>query len=275
MGSFTYHSNTLVILSIIPALGAHDNAYCLHRPWPFISTIQYTMPMKAQPKPIPEPRSEQALMERAMALAGLSLGELSTDLGWEVPENLKRHKGWVGELLEAALGASAGSRPEPDFQAIGVELKTLPLDQRGLPRESTYVCTVPLEEACSERWEQAWVWKKLQRVMWVPVEAVAEQPISERRIGTPLLWSPSPEQEQQLRADWEEAMEQICMGQLEQLSAHQGQYLQVRPKAANARVLTQAIGAEGKPVLTNPRGFYLRSEFTAAILRQHFILPRS
>lgn len=227
--------------------------------------------MKSPPPSAPQ--SEQALMDRAQALAGRRLGDLATALGESVPADLKHQKGWVGELLERTLGASAQSRAQPDFQAIGVELKTLPLDARGLPRESTYVCTVPLEQACSERWEQAWVRQKLQRVLWFPVEADAARALAERRLGSPLLWSPSPEQEWQLRKDWEEIMERICLGALEQLSAHQGDCLQVRPKAANARVLTPAIGPDGRAVLTNPRGFYLRSSFTAAILRAHFILP--
>jgi DNA mismatch repair endonuclease MutH len=41
--------------------------------------------------------------------------------------DLKRDKGWIGILLELWLGASAGSKPEQDFAALGVELKTIPV----------------------------------------------------------------------------------------------------------------------------------------------------
>jgi DNA mismatch repair endonuclease MutH len=34
--------------------------------------------------------------------------------------DLKRDKGWTGILLELWLGASAGSKPEQDFAALGV-----------------------------------------------------------------------------------------------------------------------------------------------------------
>ncbi len=34
-------------------------------------------------------------------------------------------------LLELWLGASAGSKPEQDFAALGVELKTIPVDAAG------------------------------------------------------------------------------------------------------------------------------------------------
>jgi len=218
------------------------------------------------------PNNEAELLDRARRLAGCALGRLARDLGRDTPENLRRHKGWIGELLEHALGASAGSLPEPDFPELGVELKTIPVTRRGLPRESTYVCTVPLE-AHGETWQTSWVRRKLNRVLWFPVEAEPDTPLAERRLGTPLLWSPDAEQEDGLRADWEELMDMVCMGGLEAITAHHGSWLQIRPKAANARALTAAVGADGAPILTLPRGFYLRPAFTAEILRRHFALP--
>ena len=221
----------------------------------------------------PPPQSEQELLERAAAIAGRSVAELADALGTPVPADLRRHKGWLGQLLEAWLGADAGSHAEPDFRAIGVELKSLPVDARGLPQESTYVCTVPLEEGIGETWERCWVRRKLARVLWVPIEADKTIPLAERRIASALLWSPDPQQEATLRNDWEELMGMVCMGELERISARLGEALQIRPKAAHSRVLAHAIGAAGQRILTNPRGFYLRAGFTSALLRRHYILP--
>lgn len=219
----------------------------------------------------PPPATLDELMTRAYAIAGLRLGQLAQQLAVAVPSDLRREKGWVGQLLERALGASASSLAEPDFQLIGVELKTIPLDAHGRPRESTYVCTVPLEaEALGQQWESSWVRRKLATVLWVPVEGDNAIPLAERRIGNPLLWRPSAAEEAQLRADWEELMEMICLGQLESITAALGEVLQIRPKAASARVRGRAIGAEGRVVRTNPRGFYLRSSFTAALLQRHY-----
>lgn len=221
---------------------------------------------------ITPPRDETELLARARRLAGRMLGELAGELGVAVPTDLRRHKGWVGQLIEQALGASAGSLAAPDFEAIGVELKTLPVDGRGLPRESTYVCTVPLE-AAGEDWEHSWLRRKLARVLWLPVQAEKDVGLPQRRIGSALLWSPAPEEEVLLRRDWEELTERILLGELEQISARHGEVLQIRPKAADSRVLRHAVGADGERVLTNPRGYYLRATFTAAILRRHFVLP--
>lgn len=221
----------------------------------------------------PPPRSEAELVERAGALAGRTLGALAAELGSDVPADLRRAKGWVGQLVERALGATAGSRDCPDFEHLGIELKTLPVDRRGRPLETTFVCTIPLHQVGEIPWEQSRVRRKLARVLWVPILGERAVAVGERRIGTALLWTPDPEQEDALRRDWEELAGLIGRGDIESITAHLGQFLQVRPKAAHSRVRRRAIDAEGRLTETLPRGFYLRTSFTHAILQRHFALP--
>ncbi|MBY5993504.1 DNA mismatch repair endonuclease MutH [Ferrimonas balearica] len=221
--------------------------------------------------PVTPPHSITELLDRAHAMAGLSLGEIAAELDVVVPEDLRRHKGWGGQLLELWLGASAGSRPEPDFPALGVELKSIPIDEQGKPLESTYICVCPLTDVSGLRWSDSVVCHKLNRVLWVPVEGSRAIPLAERRVGMPLLWQPDEQEAAVLRRDWEELMEQVALGQVERITAHQGEFLQLRPKAANRRVLTEAIGPDGLRIQTLPRGFYLRSRFTAALLSRHYL----
>ncbi len=216
------------------------------------------------------PTSEEALYDAALSLAGYRLAELAARAGITVPPDLRREKGWVGQLLEWHLGATAGSKPEQDFPELGIELKTLPIDARGKPLETTFVCVAPLLGIAGQCWEHSSVRNKLSRVLWIPVEGARDIPLGERRVATPFLWSPSAEEEALLRQDWEELMEQIALGNIEQLSARQGQVLQLRPKAANGRVLTTAIGQQGQLIQTRPRGFYLKTGFTHALLKRQF-----
>ncbi len=219
------------------------------------------------------PSTEQELLARARELAGKTLGELARKHGRTVPKNLRRAKGWFGQLIEDSLGATAASLAEPDFQQLGIELKTIPVSRDGKPKESTYVCVVPLTGGDGLVWEDSWVRRKLQRVLWVPVQADPDVPLAERRAGSALLWDLEPDLEAVLRTDWEELMDMVCLGQLEQISARHGKYLQIRPKAANSRALRWAIGETGERILTNPRGFYLRTAFTGEVLRRHYALP--
>ena len=212
------------------------------------------------------PDSEAVLMERAAAIAGKTLQQIATLRQTVLPEQLTRAKGHIGELLEDYLGASAGSLPEPDFRHIGVELKTLPIGKNGKPKESTFVCTVSLLPGDSSHWEDSLVRRKLSRVLWVPVEADTTIPLAQRRIGNAILWSPNLSQEKILRQDWDELMNMVMMGQLDKITARYGKYLQIRPKARNARSLRAGINADGDIVKTLPRGFYLRTSFTKTIL---------
>lgn len=218
----------------------------------------------------PTPQSEQELLMRAQAIAGLSFQELAQQARLKVPNDLKRDKGWVGQLLEWHLGATAGSKAEQDFAHLGIELKSIPISYSGKPLETTFVCVAPLVGVHGLTWEQSHVRHKLSRVLWVPVEGEREIPLAQRHVGTPLLWSPSLSQEAQLKQDWEELMELIVLGKIAAITAKHGEILQLRPKAANSRVLTEAYGANGKPIKTLPRGFYLRTQFTAQILDEYF-----
>jgi DNA mismatch repair protein MutH len=218
------------------------------------------------------PSSEAELLARASDLGGRTLGEVAARFRSAVPDDLRRAKGWVGQLVERALGATARSRAAPDFEALGVELKTIPVRRDGAPCESTFVCTIDLVGILSVDWESSLVKRKLSRVLWVPVEGEREIPVATRRIGSPLLWSPSESDAAALRADWEELTAVIGRGDVESLTGHFGRYLQIRPKAADSRARRRGVDHEGVPIATLPRGFYLRAAFTGRILSEHFVL---
>jgi len=216
------------------------------------------------------PKSEEELLTRARQLAGLTLNDLAKKFNQAIPKDTRHAKGWIGQLIETTLGATASSLAEPDFQLIGIELKTLPLTNNGKPKESTYVCTVPLSNLHEQEWTTCWLKRKLQRVLWLPLEADIRIPLAERHIGNAILWSPGETEVRQLQQDWEELMELVCLGKLDQITSHMGRYLQIRPKGANAKSLTTTLDEEGNTIQTLPRGFYLRPEFTQQIIQANY-----
>ena len=218
----------------------------------------------------PEPQTQQELLDRAYAIAGMTFKELADEAEMVMPNDLKRDKGWVGQLLEWHLGVPAGSKPEQDFAKLGIELKSIPIGYSGKPLETTFVCVAPLMGVQGITWETSHVRNKLSKVLWIPVEGEREIPLAERHVGSPLLWTPSLAENELLKRDWEELMELIVLGNVEQITARHGEALHLRPKAANSRVLTEAYGASGKPIKTKPRGFYLRTQFTHKLLTTHY-----
>ncbi|HWA73738.1 MAG TPA: DNA mismatch repair endonuclease MutH [Polyangiaceae bacterium] len=216
------------------------------------------------------PRSEAELLARAETLSGESFARVAERVGLVVPPDLRRHKGWVGNLAERALGASAGSRPQPDFEGLGVELKTLPVDPAGNPYESTFVCTIHPAELSDVEWDVSHVKRKLSRVLWLPIDGDRRRALGERRFGSPLLWSPDDDELSALRFDWEELAGLVARVGADLITAHVGRVLQIRPKARDSRARRRAFDVEGGTIAALPRGFYLRASFTGAILRRHF-----
>ncbi len=217
----------------------------------------------------PDRITEAELRRRAAALSGRTLEEVARSVSLTLGGDAVRTKGKVGELVERALGAYGGPLANHDFPHLAIELKTIPLDARGVPSESTYVCTVPIADAEREEWETSWARAKLSHVLWVPIEVDARP----RRIGAPSFWRPTVEQERVLRADFEEAMGTIAIGGIEGLTAHAGRWLQVRPKARDGQARAHVRGRENEAIATVPRGFYLRARFTAALLKDPAALP--
>jgi DNA mismatch repair protein MutH len=220
------------------------------------------------------PRSLVQLRQRALALAGRTLVELETLLEADHSAPMLHRKGKTGQLIERALGASAGSLSRPDFVGLGVELKTIPVDTQGRPRESTFVCSFAVADAERAEWSSSSVRGKLAHVLFMPVVYPDSTRDDRRaRLGSPLFWRPSVEQEAVLRADFDDLLGLIAIGGIEALTAKLGLWLQVRPKAAHGGVRTRAYGADGEYLETIPRGFYLRARFTGALLRDPRALP--
>lgn len=214
------------------------------------------------------PTTEEELIERCNMLEGLSFGQLAMELGLIIPEHSNQRKGWVGQALELALGANANNKAVPDFQHLGIELKTLPIAKSGKPTESTFITSIPLLTIHQEEWKSSQCYAKLKRILWIPTEGNTDIPYLHRRIGRGFLWSPEPHEEQVLAEDWNYLTLQISVGQLATIDAKAGVYLQVRPKGANGKSLCYGYDEEGNKIKTLPRGFYLRSCFTETIIRK-------
>jgi DNA mismatch repair protein MutH len=201
------------------------------------------------------------------------VSELLRSLGLTASADPVKTKGSAGEILERTLGASGGSSKVHDFPHLGVELKTIPVTKEGTPLESTHVCTLSLADAESQEWETSWVRAKLARVLFMPLLGPHGVPWQERVVGAPALWSPTQEQESVLRGDFDDVVGLIGVGRIEELTAHHGRWLQVRPKARDGSVRTLAWGSEGEAIATVPRGFYLRARFTGALLEDLAAVP--
>ena len=211
----------------------------------------------------------ERLLAHARALVGVTLAELADGLGLPVPAGRVRTKGWSGQIIERELGAGDGPGRGQDFATLGIELKTVPVDRNLVPRESTAVCQIDPIMIAGESWETSYLRQKLSQVLWVGLEVPNHAgSVGDRRVVTVRLWTPSPEEQALLRADFELFVRAYFRrGRGAAITGHQGQVLQVRPKGRNAADRRQAFGPAGEPTKIGKCGFYLRPAFVARILR--------
>jgi DNA mismatch repair protein MutH len=214
------------------------------------------------------PASLTALLAHARALVGVELGEIADGLGLPVPPGQVRTKGWPGQILERELGVEAGGVRGPDFAALGVELKTVPVGPNLAPRESTAVCQIDPIAIAADSWETSYVREKLRRVLFVALEIPPDDvSVGARRVAAVRLWTPDTVEERALRADFELFVrDYFRRGRSDEITGHLGQVLQVRPKGKNASDRRDGYDAEGRPARVGKCGFYLRAPFVAAIL---------
>lgn len=209
-----------------------------------------------------------ALLAHARALVGVELGELADALGLPVPVGRVRTKGWSGQVIEHELGVAVGGTRGPDFAALGIELKTVPVRDNLEPLESTAVCQIDPVGIAGESWESSYVRAKLARVLFVALAVPAgARSVGERQVAAVRLWTPDAAEEAALRADFELfARDYYRRGRAAEITGHLGAVLQVRPKGRDAADLRDAYDAAGRPTRVGKHGFYLRPAFVARIL---------
>jgi len=174
----------------------------------------------------------------------------------------------VGQDRSSSVSwARAMLRVAQDFAALGIELKTVPVDHdwsarinRGLQIDSHRDRRRILGDE--------YLRQKLSQVLWVGWKS-------------PATLTPSA-----IAKSWRSVVDalarraSLCCARISSCSCaaisgaprrrhyrHQGQVLQVRPKGRNAADRRRAFGPAGEPTQIGKCGFYLRPAFVARILR--------
>ena len=216
----------------------------------------------------PPPRTIEELNERLQQIAGVTLAELAKQAQVPLPISPLHGKGFQGELIERFLGASAPGLPIPDFPELDIELKTVPVDEKYRPLESTFICYAPLNDIKARQFENSILFHKISRVLFVFVVAPRHFNYEERYVAGFRYWSPSLEEAKLIREDFEELYEMVATGHVDDITARMGTVIQMRPKAADGKALTDCPGPDGAVIKVRPRGFYMRRSFMEGLLQK-------
>jgi DNA mismatch repair protein MutH len=194
-------------------------------------------------------------------VVGVPFKDLAPVLGISLPTDARRRKAAGGHLVEALLEIARNSIPRPDLERLGTEVKTLPLNTRSSPRESTKVTAFNLEHVKEEPdFRRSTVFAKLRSILFVPVMKVDNDSPDFWYLRSPFLWLPSEDQLTQMDDDYGTVHSAAKVEDWTRLSGRTGRFLTLN---------TSDTTTAGKPAELKRRAWWLHAELTREVCVQN------
>lgn len=206
--------------------------------------------------------TEKDLLDKARSLKGKRIVDFYR--GKFNQEN----KGSIGLIIEEHwFGVKNNNDQQPDFPNLGIELKVLPmkrLSNRQLTvKERTKICSIDYVKLVDEQWKQSNARKKLNKILFVFYEYVAENPLDSKVLEYH-LFTLSSNDEPLIRSDWERTKDYVKKGFAHQLSESQNVVLAAsRAGEGNSAGVPQPVKRHSASAAK--RAFSLKSSYTKTI----------
>jgi DNA mismatch repair protein MutH len=211
---------------------------------------------------LPQTHFEAALLEEMHHYVGKRIDTVGARLGVK-PSDAKDYSARVVWTLLGARGRDTRLR---EFENFGVSRKTVPLGPRGTALEHTYITRFRIDELLAETWDDSLLKEALARIFFVPLRVSKRGTYQGKRvIGPAFFWTPSDDEWQILRSEWQMFHDKIGRGQISRLpTARSTQILHVRTKGRDSRDVDPSERFARVP----RRAFWLNSKFVADLVRR-------
>jgi DNA mismatch repair protein MutH len=199
-------------------------------------------------------------------IQGIPFRELAETLGYDITKDPKSMKSAAGDIAEMVAGKKPDSLPQADLTQFDIEVKTVPLDLLGYPRENTKITAVNYSSLLTEEWAMSHVYEKVRVVLFVPIVKEDTRRPDSWYVRSPFIWMPSHDQLAVIREDWETIQGMVQSGG--QLTAKVGQYLIANTSGqGKGRDDRTYQLADGRTIPVKTRAFFLRKTSVAEILQ--------
>ncbi len=183
---------------------------------------------------------------------------------------ITRYKGGMGALIEERLfNYKANSNPEPDFEDAGVELKTtcfdLKKDGSFTAGERLVLSMIPYNEPIEEDFYKTHLWRKLQDILLIYYCRDKSLSPYDQYIGYVGRFTPSEEDLEIIRQDYDTITGYLKAGRAEDLSESLTTYLAANTKGRNAKDKSPQFYPPHTPAMR--RSFSLKRSYMDAVLR--------
>ena len=209
-------------------------------------------------------KTKQEVLIRGQEAVGKTLGEI------DKTGRIATGKGAVGTVIEESwFGYKPNSKPAPDFEEAGVELKVTPYRQtpRGILAKERLVCDMlNYEEEYGKTFETSAFWTKCACMLLMSYEHKDGVPKVDFTIDKAVLFQFPDEDLEVIRNDWKVLMDKIKAGQAHLISEGDTMYLAACPKGRNSQ---DTRSQPFSPIPAMKRAYSLKSSYMTQILRRY------
>ena len=200
-------------------------------------------------------------------IQGIPFRELAETLGYDISKDPKSMKSAAGDIAELVAWKKPDSLPQADLSEFDIEVKTVPLDLIGSPRENTKITALNYKSLLKEKWETSHVYEKVRVVLFVPIVKEDVDRPEAWYVRSPFIWMPSRDQFAVIRKDWETIRRMVRRG--EKLTTKGvGEYLIANTSGqGKGRDDRSYQLADGRTIDVKTRAFFLRKKFVAEVLK--------
>lgn len=212
-----------------------------------------------------------SIVEYARHLVGSTLRE-QTHL--QHIDNIHRRKGSFGNALEKYyFEYDINSSPHPDFEKVGLELKTTPVKRNRngsySAKERLVFSMIDYMTVVNEDFEHSSFLKKASKVLLITYEWQPHVDPLDYKIVLASLWGLPDRDMPQFKQDWETIVNKIRDGHAEDISSSDTMYLEACTKASNAKVRRrQPFSA----AMAKPRAWALKASYMTTVDDQLLVM---
>lgn len=206
---------------------------------------------------------EAALLMRLERFVQWSIGVIGAEIG----VGLGSAKNAAASVIRSAIGLPRRSGVGIELERLGVTVKTVPTRSGAVGTyEHMSFPAFKIESLLHETWEDALLRSYLERLLIVPItrRRRTEAPV-DQRLEQPFFWTPTDEQFEGIRAEWEFLRAGVASGRIRELpGAKVTKYIHIRTHGKDAADTDHdpTIGAVPK------RCFWLNGPFVANLIRE-------
>jgi DNA mismatch repair endonuclease MutH len=246
-----------------PGHGSRSRAWSLKQS--FVGFLYQSLVSRVSAEVVDEPDPAASFERSVLARMALYVGRPLDELAATVGRTGKGGKAASAQIVRALVGEHGTGR-HGEFQRFGIETKVVPVDGRGRVIEAMSFPAFVHEELIFETWETSDLQSRILRLLIVPVHRERKAPLAEMGVGHPFFWSPTSDELDGIRREWEHFRHLIEIGHARHLPpASETKYIHVRPKARDARDRDPAPG--GFDVIR--KCFWLNQPYLERILDEH------